>query len=96
MGKAHNKPLHATCETHAREWRRYVSMKVISFGDKVVESFRVSAQWLEQGRNCVYFKSIYETWSVVEAWQAEKLCSCATKKHNKPLQPIAREDARSG
>jgi hypothetical protein len=33
---------------------------------------------------------ISTTWSVVEAWQARKLCSCGAKEHNKPLQPIAR------
>ena len=43
---------------------------------KVVESFRVSKDLLSEGRNCIYFKNMYETWSVVEAWQAKKLCSC--------------------
>jgi hypothetical protein len=48
----------------------------IWLGDKIVESFRISSESIEQGRNCVYFKNSYETWSVVEAWQAKKLCSC--------------------
>ena len=53
-------------------------MVKIWLGGKIVESFRVSKEWLDQGRNCIYFKNLYETWSVVEQWQAEKLCSCTT------------------
>ena len=49
----------------------------IWLGDRTVESFRVSRGWLAQGRNCVYFKNLYETWSVVEVWQAKRLCSCS-------------------
>ena len=48
----------------------------IRLGEKVVESFHISRKMLDEGRNCIYFKNIYETWSVVEKWQAEKLCSC--------------------
>ena len=54
-------------------------MVKIYLGDKIVESFRVRKEWLEEGRNCIYFKNMYETWSVVEAWQAKKLCSCHEK-----------------
>lgn len=50
-------------------------VKIILSGD-VVESFYVKSEWLEQGRNCIYFKNLYETWSVVEKWQAKKLCKC--------------------
>jgi hypothetical protein len=50
-------------------------MVIIWLGDKIVESIRVKKEWLDEGRNCIYFKNIYETWSVVEAWQAKKLCS---------------------
>lgn len=48
----------------------------IILGKKVIESFHVKNKWLKEGRNCIYFKNIYETWSVVEKWQAEKSCSC--------------------
>ena len=48
----------------------------ILLGDKIIESFYVESKWLKEGRNCIYFKNIYETWSVVEKWQANKLCSC--------------------
>ena len=48
----------------------------IWLGEKIVESFYVRSDWLSEGRNCIYFKNIYETWSVVERWQAEKLCTC--------------------
>lgn len=49
----------------------------IWFDGKVVQSFKYQKQWLDAGRDCIYFKSVYETWSVVEKWQAEKLCACA-------------------
>jgi hypothetical protein len=69
----------------------------IWLGSRVVESFRISSDMLMEGRNCIYFKNLYETWSIVEPWQAKKLCSCgSSEKDNKPLQPIARENARSG
>jgi len=48
----------------------------IFLGDKVVESFYVEQEWIAQGRNCIYFKNLYETWSVVDQWQAGKLCGC--------------------
>jgi hypothetical protein len=48
----------------------------IFLGDELVESFRIKPEWLKQGRNCIYFKKIYETWSVVEKWQADRLCGC--------------------
>lgn len=48
----------------------------VFLGKKVVESFYVEPEWLAEGRNCIYFKNIYETWSVVEKWQAKKLCTC--------------------
>jgi len=48
----------------------------ILLGDTVVESFRVRSAWLAEGRTCVYFRNQYETWSVVERWQAERLCGC--------------------
>ena len=48
----------------------------IWLGGKIVESFRVSQEQLSEGRNCIYFKNQYETWSVAEVWQAKKLCSC--------------------
>jgi hypothetical protein len=48
----------------------------IFLGEKVVESFYVETEWIAEGRNCIYFKNIYETWSVVEKWQAKKLCTC--------------------
>ena len=51
-------------------------MVKIYLGDKIVESFRVKQEWLKEGRNCIYFKNRYETWSVVEKWQANKLCNC--------------------
>ena len=54
-------------------------MVKIWLGDKIVESFRVRKEWIEKGRNCIYFQNMYETWSVVEAWQAKKLCSCHEK-----------------
>jgi len=59
----------------------------IWLGRIVVESFRVSRSQIAEGRDCIYFKNLYETWSVVEAWQARKLCSCGAQEHNKPLQP---------
>lgn len=48
----------------------------IWLGDEIVESFYVREEWLAEGRTCIYFKNQYETWSVVEKWQAEKLCKC--------------------
>jgi hypothetical protein len=48
----------------------------IYLGGKITESFRVKPEWLKEGRNCIYFKNLYETWSVVEKWQADKLCKC--------------------
>jgi frataxin-like iron-binding protein CyaY len=51
----------------------------IWLGGKVVETFRVQNVWLDEGRNCIFFKNLYETWSVVEAWQAKKLCSCSNE-----------------
>ncbi len=51
-------------------------MVKIYLGDKIVESFRVKHEWLQKGRNCIYFKNLYETWSIVEKWQADKLCGC--------------------
>jgi len=48
----------------------------IMLGEKVIESFYVESKWLKEGRNCIYFKNIYETWSVIEKWQLKKLCSC--------------------
>jgi hypothetical protein len=48
----------------------------IWLGGKVVESFRIDKDWLAEGRNCIYFKNLYETWTVAEKWQAERLCSC--------------------
>lgn len=48
----------------------------IILGNKVIESFYVKNEWLREGRNCIYFKNLYETWSVVEKWQADKLCTC--------------------
>lgn len=48
----------------------------IYLGDKVVESFAVSEEMLSAGRNCIYFNNLYESWSIVEDWQAEKLCMC--------------------
>ena len=54
-------------------------MVKIWLGGRVVESFRVPKERLNEGRNCIYFKDLYETWSIVEVWQAKKLCSCANK-----------------
>ena len=48
----------------------------IWLGNKIFKSFEVKQEWLEEGRTCIYFKNLYETWSVVEKWQAKKLCSC--------------------
>ena len=48
----------------------------IWLGDKVVESFHVRRAWVAEGRTCVYFQNQYETWSVVEQWQVERLCGC--------------------
>ena len=48
----------------------------IWLGEEVVESFYVTEDMLAEGRNCVVFKNIYETWMIVEKWQAEKLCTC--------------------
>jgi hypothetical protein len=48
----------------------------IYLGKKITESFRIKPEWLKEGRNCIYFKNLYETWSVVEKWQADKLCNC--------------------
>lgn len=48
----------------------------IWLGEEVVESFYVRKEWLAEGRNCIYFKNLYETWAVVDRWQAEKLCTC--------------------
>ena len=53
-------------------------MVKIWLGDEVVESFHVTEEMLAEGRNCIVFKNIYETWMVVEPWQAEKLCTCET------------------
>ena len=52
----------------------------IWLGDEVIESFTVKPEWIEEGRSCIYFYNIYETWSVVESWQAKKLCSCKANK----------------
>ena len=52
----------------------------IWLGDRVVESFRVPRAQIIEGRDCIYFKNLYETWSVVETRQAKKFCSCAHKK----------------
>lgn len=52
----------------------------IWLGNRIVESFRVSRAQLDEGRNCIYFNNFYETWSVAEAWQAKKLCSCSGAK----------------
>lgn len=46
--------------------------------DEITESFRIREEWLKSGRNCIYFKNIYETWSVAEVWQTQKLCSCSS------------------
>ena len=32
----------------------------IYLGEKLVESFPVRQEWLSEGRNCIYFKNIYE------------------------------------
>lgn len=48
----------------------------IILGNKVIESFHIKAEWLKEGRNCIYFENMYETWALVEKWQAKKLCSC--------------------
>ena len=48
----------------------------IWLGDEIIESFHVSEDMLTEGRNCIVFKNLYETWMIVERWQAEKLCSC--------------------
>ncbi len=48
----------------------------IWLGDKKVESFQVTREKLKEGRNCIYFKNMYETWSIAERWQANKLCTC--------------------
>jgi hypothetical protein len=36
-------------------------MVKIWLGGKVVESFRVSEELLSEGRNCIFFKNMYET-----------------------------------
>lgn len=48
----------------------------IWLGNEIVESFYVTEDMLAEGRNCIVFKNIYETWMIVERWQAEKLCNC--------------------
>lgn len=48
----------------------------IWLGDEIVESFRVPEEVFKDGRNCIYFKNLYETWSIAEKWQTNKLCSC--------------------
>jgi hypothetical protein len=48
----------------------------IWLGGKVVDSFRMKKQWLTDGRNCIYFEDLYETWIVAEKWQARLLCKC--------------------
>ena len=60
----------------AHEFSSDSPMVKIWLGNKIVESFRVRKTWLQECRDCIYFKNIYETWSVVEAWHAKKLCSC--------------------
>ncbi len=49
----------------------------IYLGNELVESFHIPDQLLAEGRNCVWFYNLYETWSIVETWQAAKLCKCA-------------------
>ncbi len=50
----------------------------IWLGDELVESFYIPEEMLAEGRNCIVFKNLYETWMLVEKWQADRLCSCGT------------------
>lgn len=52
----------------------------IFLGKEAVESFQVPEDHLSAGRNCIYFNNLYETWSIAELWQVEKLCSCEIKE----------------
>ena len=71
------KPSSEKCTSY--EFSTESPMVKIWRGDKIVESFRVKKEWLEEGRNCIYFKNMYETWSVVALWQAKRLCSCTNE-----------------
>ena len=53
----------------------------IWLGDEIVESFYVPEEALEDGRNCIVFKNLYETWSIVGRWAAERLCSCDSEEN---------------
>ncbi len=48
----------------------------IWLGDDIKESFRVTREALADGRYCIYFNNLYESWSIAEKWQVDKLCSC--------------------
>ncbi len=48
----------------------------IWLGDKIVESFYIKREWLAEGKSCIYFKNIYETWSVTKRTQAGSFCGC--------------------
>ena len=48
----------------------------IRLGDKIVESFYVKKEWLAESKSCIYFKNIYETWSVSKRTQPGTLCGC--------------------
>jgi len=71
-------PIVTPSETESTKYKLSTQKPLVKIllGERVVESFYVKPEWLAEGRNCIYFKNIYETWSVVEKWQADKLCTC--------------------
>ncbi len=56
----------------------------IWLGDELVESFYVSSEDLADGRNCLWFYSMYETWSITD----QRSCSCdeADTENPSPLR----------
>lgn len=52
------------------------TIKIIR-GGKVVESFKFSFEKEKSSRLCLWFKSLYETWSLWDANSARHLCDCS-------------------
>ena len=54
------------------------SIKIYGDG-KAVESFKFSFSDYSSGNLCLWFKSLYETWSLWEAKDAKMMCKCNKK-----------------
>ena len=48
----------------------------IWLGEKIVESFYVKEEWLAEGKSCIYFMNLYETWLVRKRTQLGTFCGC--------------------